>query len=60
MNSDKSVKQGIIQQLHCLSNRYDELLKLIDESENTIEVHRKVQKPWWTAFFKKDIKKRIK
>ena len=56
MNPDKSIKEGIIQQLNCLSKRYDELLKLIDQTGNPVEPQT-AQKSWWSAFFKKRSKK---
>ncbi|MDY0102296.1 MAG: hypothetical protein RBS07_05120 [Lentimicrobium sp.] len=36
MNSDKLTKEVIIQQLACLSKRYEALLRLFDELENTL------------------------
>lgn len=56
MNFEKPIKEGIIQQLNCLSKRYDELLKLIDETGNPIQPLTS-KKPWWTALFKKRSKK---
>ncbi len=51
MNQDKPAKEGIIQHLKYLSNRYEELLKLLDEMENPIK-QQTLQKPSWTTFLK--------
>ena len=59
MNLDKSTKEGIIQQLNCLSKRYEELLELFDETENPIQ-QQTAQKPARGSFFKKSSKKRVK
>jgi hypothetical protein len=56
MNSEKSTKEVILQQLKCLSNRYGELLKYFDETEHTIEKPT-TDKRSWKAFFKKDVKR---
>lgn len=56
MNSHRSTKQSILQQLKCLSLRYEELLKNFDETEHSIEkpTERKRSR---ATFFKKDVKK---
>ena len=51
MNLHKSNKEGIIQQLNCLSRQYEELLKLLDEPEKPLP-QQTTKKPSWTAFFK--------
>ena len=50
MNLDKSTKEGIIQQLTCLSKRYEELLEHFDEIENPIKPQT-AQKPLCITFF---------
>lgn len=56
MNSDKSTKEVILQQLKCLSARYEELLKNFNEIEHPIQEPTE-HKRSWTAFFKKGCKK---
>jgi hypothetical protein len=56
VNLYKSTKEGIIQQLTCLSKRYEELLEHFDEIENPIKPQT-AQKPLWITFFKKRFKK---
>lgn len=51
MNLHKSNKEVIIQQLNCLSRRYEELLKLFDEPEKPLP-QQTTKKPSWTIFFK--------
>ena len=58
MNLDKSTKEGILQQLNCLSKQYEELLDLFDEMED-LKQAQTAQKHTWTAFLKKDAKKPI-
>lgn len=57
MNSDKSTKEVLLQQLKSLSKRYEELLENFDETEHSIQRPAK-HKRSWTTIFKKDVKKR--
>ncbi len=59
MNSDKSTKEVILQQLKCLSKRYEELLKNFDETELPAQKPTE-QKRSWITFFKKNAKKTSK
>ena len=56
---DNSTKEGVFQQLNYLSKRYEELLKLFDETENATR-QQAAQKPSQTTFFKKRSKKNLK
>jgi hypothetical protein len=59
MNSDKSKKELILQQLKCLSARYDELLDNFSEMEYPVEEPTE-HKRSWTTFFRKVCKKTLK
>ena len=56
---DNSTKEGVFQQLNYLSKRYEELLKLFDETENATR-QQAAQKPSQAVFFKKRSKKNLK
>lgn len=57
MNSHRSTKQSILQQLKCLSLRYEELLKNFDETEHSIEKPTERKRSRATFFKKKSEKK---
>ncbi len=55
MDSDKSTKELVLQQLKYLSARYEELLKSFDETDHPVQ-KPKEHKRSWAAFFKKEVK----
>ncbi|MDD4593039.1 MAG: hypothetical protein PHG06_21855 [Parabacteroides sp.] len=55
MNSDRSKKEAILQQLKCISKRYEELLGNFDERESVIQKPKEHKRSWF-AFFKRDKK----
>ena len=57
MNLDKSIEEDVFQQLSCLSDQYNELLKLLDEMEKLMQ-QTTTNKTLWTAFVKKRSKNR--
>ncbi len=56
MNSHKSTKEVILQQLKCLSKRYEELLENFDETEPSLQKPAPYKR-FWATLFKKDAKK---
>ncbi len=53
MNPDKSRKEGIIQQLNCISRQYDEFLKLMDDAGDRREEEQTEQKSTLAVILKK-------